>query len=112
MGSETKNESDLVYSQGSNVICDSLEQGKSCEELETICLPSWENFHLVCRFCHSGLSLDVIKLYYCSLNDTVMNTKAEMLMLGKENGFPDSVINDKTLRGGRKIGERVGEVEV
>lgn len=33
-------------------------------------------------------------------------------MLGKENGFPDSIINDKTLRGGCKIGERVGEVEV
>lgn len=33
-------------------------------------------------------------------------------MLGKENGLPDSVINDKTLKGGSKSEERVGDVEV
>lgn len=33
-------------------------------------------------------------------------------MLCKENVFPDSVINDETLRGGSKSRELVGEVEV
>lgn len=33
-------------------------------------------------------------------------------MLGKENSFPDSVINDKTLREGSKSREPVGAVEV
>lgn len=33
-------------------------------------------------------------------------------MLGKASGFPDSVINDKTLREGSKSREPVGEVEV
>lgn len=33
-------------------------------------------------------------------------------MLCKENGLPDSVINDKTLGAGSKIEEPVGEVEV
>lgn len=33
-------------------------------------------------------------------------------MLGKENGMPDSVINDKTLKGGSKREERVCDAEV
>lgn len=33
-------------------------------------------------------------------------------MLGKASVFPDSVINDKTLREGSKSREPVGEVEV
>lgn len=33
-------------------------------------------------------------------------------MLGKENGLPDSLINDKTLRRGTKNEEAVGAGEV